>query len=146
MLLGIATKLLEKFHDEKPRALTPALIENGCPGLSVGVKSLYTAWWTVTGRMPRRAKLSDFPDALHAMYAPYVDIFRVDSFMAPFIDRYARKFGTRVVPKLMSLISPIQAALQAYTNRGEALTISGHDGVTPATSNTNRLRTANSTV
>ncbi|SEO85079.1 hypothetical protein [Nitrosovibrio sp. Nv6] len=115
MLLGIATRLSEKFSDQVSRTLTPSLIDNGCPGLSVGVKSLYKAWWTVTGHMPRRAKLSDFPDALHAMYAPYVNVFRADSFMAPHIKQYAQKFGTQIVPKLTALIPTIHKALQGET-------------------------------
>jgi hypothetical protein len=112
VLLAIATGLSEHFSCVGAGALTVALINQNCPGLSVGVNSLYAAGWAVTGCMPRRAKLSDFPDALHAIYAPYVDIFRADSFMAPIIKEYAQKFGTQIVPKLATLIPTIQAALK----------------------------------
>jgi hypothetical protein len=117
MLLQIAKQLSENFSYEGIHILTPALVSKSCPGLSVGVESLYAAWWTVTTRMPRPPKLSDFPDALHAMYAPYVDIFRADSFMAPYIDRQARRFGTQIVPKLSALVPSIRERLHNPVNR-----------------------------
>ncbi len=46
------------------------------------------------------------------MYAPYVDIFRADSFMAAHIAQYATPFGVRVVPKLSGLVSSIRVALE----------------------------------
>ena len=55
--------------------LSAASIDHSCPGLACGIRSLHSAWWTVTSATPRRPQLSDFPDALHAMYAPYVDVF-----------------------------------------------------------------------
>ena len=115
MLVQIATKLSENLSYKGAYTLTSELINASCPGLSVGIKSLYRAWWTVTRCMPRRPKPSDFPDALHAMYAPYVDIFRADSFMAPIINQYAWKFGTQIVPKLTALIPTIHKALQDET-------------------------------
>ena len=39
-------------------------------------------------------------DAMHAAYAPYVNVFRADRYMAPHIDKQVKQFGTRVVNKL----------------------------------------------
>jgi len=86
------------------QALSHVEVDAHCPGLSVALRSLHSAWWSSTRTTPRRPKLSDFPDALHAAYAPYVDVFRADSAMAPSIERYAKKYGTVVVPKLVALL------------------------------------------
>jgi hypothetical protein len=57
------------------------------------------------------SKPSDFADALHAFYAPYVSIFRADNYMAPHIAKHVKQYGTRVVPKLRDLPGEIAAAL-----------------------------------
>ena len=111
ILSRIATRMAKELLGESSEVLTAKLVDERCPGLSVGIRSLHSAWWTTTSRTPRQAKLSDFPDALHAMYAPYVDVFRADSFMAPYIAKLATKFGTTVVAKLADLSNAIQVAL-----------------------------------
>lgn len=60
---------------------------------------------------PRVPKASDFVDALNAIYAPYVDIFRTDSFMAPIVSRHMEKHGTKVVGKITSLVPEIEKML-----------------------------------
>ena len=113
LLHGIAMRMSKELLSHDANELTIASIDNGCPGLSVGIRSLHAAWRTMTGQRPRLPKLSDFPDALHAMYAPYVDIFRADSFMAPHIAKLAARFDTRVVSKLTALPAEIQTMLSA---------------------------------
>jgi len=111
LLHSTAVRMSNELLGQDGSNLTAESIDKDCPGMSVGIRSLHSAWWTTTVERPRQAKLSDFPDALHAMYAPYVDIFRADSFMAPHIAKTAGRFGTRVVPKLTLLPSAIQAVL-----------------------------------
>lgn len=111
LLVGIANRVVKALLDETSPGLTPTMIDERCPGLSVGIRSLHTAWLGSTSQTPRQPRLSDFPDALHAIYAPYVDIFRADSFMAPHIAKYSRRYGTQVVPKLPDLLPAIQRAL-----------------------------------
>jgi len=111
LLVSIASRMSEILVSKNLPSLQAAAIDKACPGLSVGVRSLQSAWWSVTSAKPRRPKLSDFPDALHAIYAPYVDIFRADSFMAPHIRIQVRRFGTVVVPKLAELLPAIDTAL-----------------------------------
>jgi hypothetical protein len=113
LLLRIATRLCKELLNLPPTELTAKRIDKCCPGLSVGVRSLHSAWWTATQKNPRPPKLSDFPDALHAMYAPYVDIFRADSFMTQHIAKFATNYGTTVVPKLEQLPNAVRVALAA---------------------------------
>ncbi len=108
-LVGLCKRLARDAHESELLSITPALIDERCPGLSVGVRSLLSAWRSsLTAMTPRAPKNSDFPDAVHAMYAPYVQIFRADAFMAPHIQKLTKRFGTAVVSKLEELPSTIQ--------------------------------------
>jgi hypothetical protein len=60
---------------------------------------------------PRKNKLSDYGDALHSMYLPYVDIFRADAFTAEVIKSLSLPFATKVVDNLADLPSAIEDAL-----------------------------------
>ena len=117
LLVRIASRMSEILVAQKLPLLQAITIDKACPGLSVGVRSLHSALWALTATKPRRPKLSDFPDALHAIYAPYVDIFRADSFMAPHIRSQVRRFGTLVVPKLTELLPAIDAALRGSAGK-----------------------------
>jgi hypothetical protein len=111
LLVSVSSRLADSILGMPSAPLTAASIDLSCPGLSTGIRSLHSAWWTATAAKPRSPKLSDFPDALHAMYAPYVDVFRADSFMAPYIRRYTARYDTKVVPKLSELKSTVLALL-----------------------------------
>lgn len=111
LLVIIANRMVKALFDETSPGLSPETIDERCPGFSVGIRSLHTAWFGSTSQTPRPPKPSDFPDALHAIYAPYVDIFRADSFMAPYIAKHSQRYGTRVVPKLSGLLPAIKSAL-----------------------------------
>jgi hypothetical protein len=103
MLGRIATSIAKAFLQIESAQLTSALIDEKCPGISVGIRSLHSAWRATTFKSPRKPKLSDFPDCLHAIYAPYVDIFRADSFMAPYIQKAVIPYGTVVADRLNTL-------------------------------------------
>ena len=111
LLHDIALRMSKELLSNDASELSVSSIDNDCPGLSVGIRSLHNAWWSTTSHRPRSPKLSDFPDGLHAMYAPYVDIFRADTFMAPHIAKASDRFGTKVVFKLTQLPSAIQTLL-----------------------------------
>lgn len=75
---------------------------------------LYTALKTISSRF-RKASLgeqrllrSDFMDALHAIHAPYVDVFRADSDAAKNIPVLA---GTQIVANIHGLIDAIEKRL-----------------------------------
>lgn len=62
-------------------------------------------------KSPRRHKQSDMVDMFHSFYAPYVDIYRTDGFMAPITEKYVKRFDTTVVGKLTDLIEAVQKIL-----------------------------------
>lgn len=60
---------------------------------------------------PRKAKSSDFGDAMHAIYLPYVDVFRVDGYVESAIRTLKLPYRTAVVGNLMGPPSAIEAKL-----------------------------------
>lgn len=104
---------LAKGDTSEPMAQIPAQrIHETCVGLSVLLRTFFSAAWASTSEQPRVPMASDLGDCFHAMYAPYVDVFRADSFMASHIQRQTTKFGTTVVPKLRGLLPAIEKRLQ----------------------------------
>lgn len=106
-LLRIARRIAGERLALDSSRLDLATIKRDCPGLSIGVRALYSAWRQSTLANPRTPLGSDYPDALHAMYAPYVDVFRADRFMAAHIRGWAAPWGTAVVSKLSELVAVI---------------------------------------
>lgn len=88
-------------------------VNANCRGLVTTLRSLYSSVWdNVGGGRKEPPGDSQFVDALHALYAPYVDVFRADTFMSPHIERQvAQKDGTRVVAKLLQLPETIEKKL-----------------------------------
>lgn len=87
-------------------------VETYCPGIAAGVKSLYSSVWAnVGGGRKEEASDSQPVDALHAFYAPYVQIFRADRFMAPHIQKQVTNAGTIVVPRLSQLVNTLKKQL-----------------------------------
>lgn len=75
-----------------------------CPGIDATVRSMLSSVWDNVGGTRRQLPSdSQFPDAMHAMYAPYIDVFRADSYMAPHIRMQVERHGTQVVAKLRDL-------------------------------------------
>lgn len=107
----VARRGLNRFYPDTTMSLVAADIDERCPGLSAFVRSVHSAIRDVTSETPRQAKASDFADGVHAMYAPYVDIFRADSYMANHVRRCVARHGTTVVPKLTQLPSVISDRL-----------------------------------
>ncbi len=72
-----------------------------CPGIAasvaVGVHASKRASEEIT---PRQLQASDFGDAMHAFYAPYVHIFRADGFMADVVEKALSGRGTSVARRL----------------------------------------------
>lgn len=88
-------------------------IEMFCPGVTSVVKSLFSsAWENVGGSRKKLLEDSQLVDAMHAMYAPYVDVFRADRFMSPHIQKHVKSRGTIVVPTLDKLIDVIEKNLR----------------------------------
>lgn len=87
-------------------------------GLSVCITSAVDSMWNSLSATPRKPKDSDFIDVMHALYAPYVDVFRADGYMAPIIAKAAQRYGTKVVGKLTDLVGAIEKALKEKAGSG----------------------------
>lgn len=84
-----------------------------CPGLSVCIRSLFSSVWTNVGEGRKEAPSDSQPvDALHALYAPYVSVFRADRFMAPHIKGQLSNTSSEVVSKLSQLVDVLDAKVR----------------------------------
>jgi hypothetical protein len=111
---GIYARVL---RGERPSRVAAEDLDRFAPGFSTCIRVMHSSVWNSVGQKGRKAKPSDWLDALHAMYAPYVDVFRTDSYMAPLVDRQARRYGTHVVAKLLDVGAVIDSSL-AQRERG----------------------------
>ncbi|MEG1926714.1 MAG: hypothetical protein RR415_13315 [Ruthenibacterium sp.] len=88
-------------------------LRQAAPGLSTMLEVAVAIGFSSMRPSPRNPLESDFVDVAHAIYAPYVDIFRADSFMAPIVKRALNLTGTRVEGKLRGVIPAIETGLVA---------------------------------
>lgn len=116
ILLRILNGLLQTMTGRSVGGVSLAEIGKVCPSICVCFGSLFSAWdCSLQQKTPRTPDKNDFTDALHALYAPHVDIFRADGFMAPHIAKQIERYGcaTRVVPKLRMLPDVIRELITA---------------------------------
>ncbi|MBB5369955.1 MULTISPECIES: hypothetical protein [unclassified Janthinobacterium] len=100
-------------EDISLRNYTPAEMQEYCPGMSSMIRSLYSsAWVNVTAARLEEPSDSQPVDAIHAIYAPYVQVFRADRFMAPHIQKQVQRHGTIVVSRLSKLIDVLNKEVQ----------------------------------
>ncbi len=111
VLLNVANRLLTHFYPDAIHCERAEIVDIRCPGLSTAIRSLHSSLWTSFGSDPRPPKESDFVDAVHAMYAPYVTLFRSDRYMAPHIRKQVVDRGTLVVSRLDELPDKIHGLL-----------------------------------
>ena len=107
--------IIEKFGASRQLKLGVCKIEEiaiFCPGITACVKSLYSSVWANVGEGRKEEPSDSQPvDAMHALYAPYVRVFRADRFMAPHIQKFTKRNGTIVVPRLNQLVSVLDGQL-----------------------------------
>lgn len=90
------------------------LVEKYCPGVTTTIKSLFSsAWANIGGGRKKLLEDSQPVDALHAMYAPYVKVFRADRFMSPYIQAQVKQRGTIVVRTLEELVDVLEKERQS---------------------------------
>jgi hypothetical protein len=93
--------------------ISAADVDTYCPGLSTVMRSMYSSVWSnVAGGRKEQPSDSQPVDALHAMYAPYVQVFRADRFMAPHIQKQVKRHDTVVVSQLTKLLETLQVMKQ----------------------------------
>jgi len=91
-------------------------VDKYCPGLSAAIRSLYSSVWdSVNGAKKEQPIDSQAVDAMHALYAPYVTVFRADRFMTPHIQKQVKRHGTNVV----SLLAELPDALKSLLDTAE---------------------------
>lgn len=116
MVASIAQRLADEFLPASPMPLPTECLTETCAGLNAMLRTFMDAAWTATAeKTPRTPSSSDLGDSFHAMYAPYVDLFRPDRNMAPHVARHVEQYGTQVVPRLKQLIPAIDARLSRKT-------------------------------
>lgn len=83
------------------------------PGLTCSVTlAMHIARSSVATKMPRRPMASDFPDCYHAIYLPYVDVFRADSFIAGILEECKLPFATLIADNFLQLPEKIDKLLK----------------------------------
>lgn len=86
-----------------------AQLRSRFPGIACTVAAgVHAAKRASAEKQSRPMKESDFGDAMHAVYAPYVDLYRTDGFMIEPVRRALQGRAT-VVPTLMELPDAIRA-------------------------------------
>lgn len=111
LVVGLAKQLAARLCQISLEGHTPADVDRLAPSLATCIRVLHSSTWNSAGASARQPKKSDWVDSLHAMYAPYVDIFRTDSYMAPIVEEKVKKYGTAVVAKIGKLAEQIETRL-----------------------------------
>lgn len=102
-LLNIANRILANKHPLATPCADADSIDRYCPGMAMCIRVTHSSMRNSIGDDARKPSKSDFVDAVHAMYAPYVDFFHSDRYMSPIIQKHSERYGTIVVPKLEDL-------------------------------------------
>lgn len=86
------------------------------PGITTAaVLALHVAERSARARLGRAPKVSDFGDAYHAAYLPYVDVFRADAFIASALRQCKLPFPTVIVDRFLDLPKRVQELIEART-------------------------------
>lgn len=84
-----------------------------CPGINVVVRSVFSSYAdNVFGGKKALPSDSQFADSMHAIYSPYVDLFRADAYMSGHIEKFVPKSGAQVVSRLRNLPAAIESKLR----------------------------------
>lgn len=114
----IVTNLAKRLCDiQLHENLDLQSVHKAAPGLCTAWRVMHESTWAaVEGRNPRE---SDWVDGAHSMYAPYVDIFRADKFMAQHVRRAVESYGTTVVSRIDDVVQEVERLLD--DNREKAV-------------------------
>lgn len=113
-IVDVAKGIAEHLYPGRSGQFDVEDVTKHCPGLVAMISSIYSSVWdNVSGSRKVLPSDSQFPDAMHAVYAPYVDLFRADRYMAPHIQKHVGVGGAQVVSKLADLPKAIEQRLRA---------------------------------
>jgi hypothetical protein len=107
-LLSLVNRMLLDVAPEAHPCTDIKLVETYCPGMVVCVRTMYASLRQSFTHNGRQMKESDFVDAVHAMYIPYVSMFRADRHMASIISPLAKAYGTQVFSTIQELVNTLQ--------------------------------------
>ncbi|GAB3110324.1 hypothetical protein GCM10027288_24310 [Bordetella tumbae] len=102
------TKVSRVYGDVVFESLSSVSADKFMRGFSTCIRTLFSLVRHSVGSRARKPKESDWGDCIHSLYAPYVDIFRTDSFMASVIQRHVDKYGVTVVGRPQNLLEAIR--------------------------------------
>lgn len=112
MVTNLAKRLCDIQLDEN---LDLQLLHTAAPGLCTTWRVMHESTWAaVEGRNLRE---SDWVDGAHSMYAPYVDVFRADKFMAQHVRRAVKSYGTTVVSRIEDVVQEVERLLDDNRER-----------------------------
>lgn len=113
-MCGVVRAFAESESLAVPATFDAADVVAKCPGVATMFGALYSrVWENVAGGMKKEVSDSLTVDSMHALYAPYVDVFRADREMAPHIAKQLKPHGTAVVAKREELPTVIERLLQS---------------------------------
>lgn len=109
-LIDILNRLLVHFLPGTPRCDDVGKIQKYCPGIFICINAFFDSLQKSLGESPRAMKASDFVDAIHALYIPYVSYFRADKHMCNILQPLAQRFGTQIVSSPTKLTAALGVA------------------------------------
>lgn len=107
-LLTITNNLTNQLLAKGEKYTNVSEIDFYCPGLSTCLRVIHDSLRNSLTPSPRKIKSSDFVDAIHSIYLPYVTHFSTDRYMIPIMSKHAEKHKTHLLSGL--------ASVEAYAN------------------------------
>ena len=111
LITNFSNALVQSAYPEAIKIESENKIFDVARGVSTFAYSLLSSIRNSVGNTRRSFESNDIVDATHAIYAPYVDFFRADRYMAPIVQEHVKRYGTIVVNKLEDLPDFVEAAL-----------------------------------
>lgn len=102
-LLTITNNLISQILPNAERCTDPSEIDIYSPGLSTCLRVIHDSLRNSLTPNPRKIKNSDFVDAIHSIYLPYVTHFSTDRYMIPIMSKHAEKHKTKLFSGLASV-------------------------------------------
>ena len=121
-ILTVTSRWIEDRFPGHSKAISYESVELNCLGTVSMIRSFYSALWdSVGGGRSALPSDSQAVDVMHAAYAPYVNVFRADRYMAPHISKQVKRFGTRVVNRLEDVPAVLSELILQRGGQGEPL-------------------------
>ncbi|MGE6825639.1 hypothetical protein [Pseudomonas soli] len=104
-LIKLINNIAPKIYPLAPPQTDALKIRKLCPGIATCLDTLLESFKISLNDNGRTPMNSDFVDALHSMYAPYVSYFRADRYMSNIISPIAARYDSKVFGTLRELVN-----------------------------------------